>query len=250
METGKTGLPEQRVRAGKYFKYAIGEIILVMIGILLALQVNNWNTTKNEKNESIQFTNRLIKEVESNLIIIELEITKEQSQVNSSNKILSMFNMDSEQLNAKTLDSLIFNVMSTNNIDINIGTLTEGLNTGKIALIQSDSLKVALYSFPTLLEEIKSQEQTSSEDIHDNLMPYLYNHFNYRQMDNAFSVYHDGIEPSKFSDHDNLQVLNYFNFENLIDNQFYNSNVQVKYYLKLKKELKNLQRLIKQELND
>ena len=30
----------------KYFKYAIGEIALVMIGILLALQVNNWNEEK------------------------------------------------------------------------------------------------------------------------------------------------------------------------------------------------------------
>ena len=34
METGKTG---------NYFKYAIGEIILVVIGILIALQINNWN---------------------------------------------------------------------------------------------------------------------------------------------------------------------------------------------------------------
>lgn len=30
-------------KIGKYFKYAIGEVLLVMIGILLALQVNNWN---------------------------------------------------------------------------------------------------------------------------------------------------------------------------------------------------------------
>ena len=33
-------------KMGKYLKYAIGEIILVMIGILLALQVNNWNTKR------------------------------------------------------------------------------------------------------------------------------------------------------------------------------------------------------------
>ena len=36
----------------KYFKYAIGEIILVMIGILLALQVNNWNENRKNKIES------------------------------------------------------------------------------------------------------------------------------------------------------------------------------------------------------
>ena len=41
METEKTG---------KYFKYAIGEIVLVMIGILLALQINNWNEKRITKN--------------------------------------------------------------------------------------------------------------------------------------------------------------------------------------------------------
>jgi hypothetical protein len=39
-------------KTGKYFKYAIGEIVLVMIGILLALQVNNWNEER--KNISIR----------------------------------------------------------------------------------------------------------------------------------------------------------------------------------------------------
>ena len=41
-------------RTGTYLKYAIGEIALVMIGILLALQVNNWNEERKEKNELIK----------------------------------------------------------------------------------------------------------------------------------------------------------------------------------------------------
>ena len=36
----------EKNKAGKYFKYAIGEIILVAIGILFALQVNNWNKNR------------------------------------------------------------------------------------------------------------------------------------------------------------------------------------------------------------
>jgi len=34
---------------GKYFKYAIGEILLVVIGILIALQINNWNEQREER---------------------------------------------------------------------------------------------------------------------------------------------------------------------------------------------------------
>lgn len=43
-KTGKPVLP-----AGRYLKYALGEIILVVIGILIALQINNWNEERKTK---------------------------------------------------------------------------------------------------------------------------------------------------------------------------------------------------------
>jgi len=41
-------------KTGKYFKYAIGEIILVVIGILIALQINNWNQQRILEKQSQQ----------------------------------------------------------------------------------------------------------------------------------------------------------------------------------------------------
>ena len=40
-------------KTGKYFKYAIGEIVLVVIGILIALQINNWNEKHQAQNKMI-----------------------------------------------------------------------------------------------------------------------------------------------------------------------------------------------------
>ena len=51
-------------KTGKYLKYAIGEIVLVMIGILLALQVNNWN--ENRKSEEKEL--KLLIELKDDLI--------------------------------------------------------------------------------------------------------------------------------------------------------------------------------------
>ena len=48
----------------RYFKYAIGEIVLVVIGILIALQINNWN--ENRKNEEIILT--ILEEIQANII--------------------------------------------------------------------------------------------------------------------------------------------------------------------------------------
>ena len=42
-------------KTAKFLKYAIGEIILVVIGILIALQINNWNEKVKLKNEEIKF---------------------------------------------------------------------------------------------------------------------------------------------------------------------------------------------------
>ena len=57
-------------KTGKYLKYAIGEIVLVMIGILLALQVNNWNEQRKLKREIAD----VLIEVRSNLISDSLNI--------------------------------------------------------------------------------------------------------------------------------------------------------------------------------
>ncbi|WP_400075447.1 DUF6090 family protein [Winogradskyella sp. R77965] len=58
-KTGKPALP-----AGRYFKYAIGEIILVVIGILIALQINNWN----ERRQKIALESSYLSEIKENLI--------------------------------------------------------------------------------------------------------------------------------------------------------------------------------------
>ena len=51
-------------KTGKYFKYAIGEIILVVIGILIALQINNWN--ENRKQTALEIKH--LKELKSDIV--------------------------------------------------------------------------------------------------------------------------------------------------------------------------------------
>ena len=48
----------------KYMRYAIGEIVLVVIGILIALQINNWNEERKHKEK----TNHLFKEAQKELV--------------------------------------------------------------------------------------------------------------------------------------------------------------------------------------
>jgi hypothetical protein len=65
---GKTGKPA--FAAGRYFKYAIGEIVLVVIGILIALQINNWNESRKNQVLIKNYTENLIKDLKKDSISI------------------------------------------------------------------------------------------------------------------------------------------------------------------------------------
>ena len=62
METGKTS---------KYLKYAIGEIILVVIGILIALSINNWNENRKDRIKETAILKELNKDFTNNLLQFE-----------------------------------------------------------------------------------------------------------------------------------------------------------------------------------
>ena len=57
----------EKNKSGKYLKYAIGEIVLVVIGILIALQINNWNNQRIEKNQQIKIMNRILSDVQNDI---------------------------------------------------------------------------------------------------------------------------------------------------------------------------------------
>src|SRR6056300_1690800 len=52
-------------KTGKYLKYAIGEIVLVVIGILIALQINNWNEHRKLQSEELN----LLADIKTNLVV-------------------------------------------------------------------------------------------------------------------------------------------------------------------------------------
>lgn len=54
----------------KYVRYALGEIFLVVIGILIALQINNWNQNRNEQNKIKEYAVSLIQELEEDIGMI------------------------------------------------------------------------------------------------------------------------------------------------------------------------------------
>jgi len=74
-------------KTGKYLKYAIGEIILVMIGILLALQVNNWNQERLNQQRVEGYLKSLVEDLNSDIVQYSFNI-KSYAQDLENNKMV------------------------------------------------------------------------------------------------------------------------------------------------------------------
>ena len=75
-------------KTSKYFKYAIGEIVLVVIGILIALQVNNWNENRKLETYEKQLLDQLKSDFNRNSKDLKLNIKLQNKIIHSSELIL------------------------------------------------------------------------------------------------------------------------------------------------------------------
>jgi len=135
-------------KTGKYFKYAIGEIILVVIGILIALQINNWNQNRlNEDLESLYYK-RLLDDVREEKLILEATINYSKQVSFHAKKAIAVFENSSNADN-NPIENLIDMYQASQFADSYSASSTfkELIASGQINLIQNDSLKTALIRY-------------------------------------------------------------------------------------------------------
>ncbi len=122
-------------KTSKYLKYAIGEIILVVIGILIALQINNWNENQKLKKEEIKLLHALEKEIESNITSLDTTIKDNDDILKISARLLSegLLNPNYNSNPAEIIQSLGYN---TNKYETSI--INEIFRTNSRTLISSD----------------------------------------------------------------------------------------------------------------
>ena len=133
-KTSKPALP-----AGRYFKYAIGEIILVVIGILIALQINNWNEGRKNQVLVKNYKENLIEDLKKDSITINRSIL----EINNDSIVLNDF-VKRVSNTTKALDTILkiarfdYDYYIWIHSDYNSDTYQVLNATGDIGLFNSD----------------------------------------------------------------------------------------------------------------
>lgn len=144
-------------RVTRYLAYAIGEILLVVIGILIALQVNNWNQERLAKMKAKSYHERIIED-------LEIFIDETEGSIRRSSSIRKMILQTIDMLEAKELPEdkigafertmhLYYQVPYRNP---SISTITEMRSNGELELMQNLDLRKRLIQFE---QEILSADE-------------------------------------------------------------------------------------------
>lgn len=153
----------------KYLIYAIGEIILVVIGILIALQVNNWNTKRVNANSEQIILQDLNIELEGNISSLEKIIAEHQKSLDAAIEIRKLI-QDPVKLEKET-EGYLISVLNTMNYnwtyDPKLGILNSIINSGKMDLIQNKEIR---YMLSSVQESIVDANESTEEigDIRNN----------------------------------------------------------------------------------
>ena len=167
------------METGKYFRYAVGEIVLVVIGILIALQVNNWNEYRKEKVEEKKILLSLHNEISNNLESLQVVIEEKNKIIDVNQYIIDNAGKNGEWKSMKPLDSLMNYISLSGWIFVpQNGVLNEIINSGKLLLIENDLIKNEIASLPQLLSLMIEEDRQYRLDLHQYFLPFLSKNYN------------------------------------------------------------------------
>lgn len=141
----------------KYMAYAVGETVLVVIGILIALQISNMNDAKKDRARELHYLANIKADMIANIVELEKYIAIRSENISLARGILEYAEgkpiTDVTLLNEQIVKVYIWKKFFQSN-----NTFQELTKSGNLALIKSDSVKQMLLTLESLYQAVESEE--------------------------------------------------------------------------------------------
>lgn len=223
----------------RYSRYAIGEIILVVIGIVIAIQINNWNEERKLTKEELSILNNLSENLISASVQSKSHIDQEERLVGD---LLSALNKDTARINDSVFKYLLWDFES----DIPVmNSYADLKSTGRTALIKNKqiresftNLEISINNLDNLVKDRLTVQQIRVDNIAHTEVNFV------RLMSLQF--------PTILLDQEHLNdytiILNKPDIRNLIAIKLELTDGVLNYRKELLKQINELDKLLKNEI--
>ncbi len=205
-------------RLVQYLRYAIGEIVLVVIGILIALQINSWNEKRIAKLQEKRILKDLHEEFEMNLLLLDSCFQHNQKVMDANKEIMELIADEGRNISETTFDKILFESLEQTNYFPSQNSITELIQSGKMQYLSNEKIKVLLYKWASSMDRSRDAFLGVDGKAEQDIVPYLSEFYPLKDMD-----MHGPLQWQKVSrlSVNKLQILDQIQFENLIDDQIY-----------------------------
>ena len=236
-------------KTSKYFKYAIGEIILVVIGILIALQINNWNEDRKTRQSEIKYLTNIKLDIERDLVALDTQIKLRKNKFATTESLISHIDGVKPISDLDVLSKNVFSTINEERFTPNNSTYTELTSSGNLSLIENDSIKRLLLE----LEELYKDNQFGIEHEAFEYKEYINKQlFKFVDMDKLKKAFYKKVSAKNYG-------LNFKHFDNLLKSLEYKngltisntiSQIFIESYEEIKNKSTKLLEIIKKELKN
>lgn len=158
-------------KLSRYLIYAVGEIILVVIGILIALSINNRNQYSKDRAIELSILHNLSNDLEQDSIALERLFTREEFVEKNIDSVFSWLFSQNESAIYKILEKLEF-VGNSSYFYPNTGTFDESTSSGLMNTVLNDSLRSDIFKYYRLVRSNRNDLITDTYQT-QNIVPDL-----------------------------------------------------------------------------
>ncbi len=162
-------------QTGKYFKYAIGEIVLVVVGILIALQINNWNQNRLNAQTEAELLQAISSKMKLNIRQHTMGSTRYKSVIEAAEALLIASNNPKIKIHQNKIDEHFSTLSKRFLMGKSNATMIydEMIGSGQLILLKSAKLRSELTALKANMQLLAAYEDEHLNFVDNQLSPYL-----------------------------------------------------------------------------
>lgn len=230
-----------------YILYALGEIILIVIGILIAWKINNLNEIRKNKIVQVKIYESLYEELNTNSNVLDKTIVGYSNTILSLQNSLNYVGQHPNKLSQDAKDLIVQIKFKTTNLrDKSLNSVNI---TDKFQFLENDTLAELIAQYPSVLKTFESQEAKINNIVENRLKPIIEKHVS---LIDLFPNDNESYKNIKlFGQKSNyIQLLNSKDYQNSVIDQLLQTQIQLNNGINLRKKTRTLAFKLSQELEN
>jgi len=197
----------------KYLKYAVGEIFLVVIGILIALSINNWNEKRKSRIAEFAFMEKLLSDAKTDSVFYISRKAGMQGSIASYEELVNVYNQEEYDTNNILLDRLFIIYAIQSKLVHNHPNAFD--NTS------NEQLTDILRNYYGTYEFVSVANALATEDIKNFFRPFFIDNFPKISRNSTRADYIDLMQNSALPGIVNMVLSSTINVSNQVDSMLY-----------------------------